>query len=601
MLVRILLFCLLGLVVAGGNGDSKASGGGHNRHGNGKGNGKGKKLPLKPNMVLILADDQDAGTHTREIMPRLFDRLVDKGVNYENFFTPVSLCCPSRVSLLRTQAAHNHNITNVELPHGGWVKFNNAGYVKHTMPDFLQAAGYNTYYVGKYMNQQTEANCVELPVSGFNASDMLVDPYTYDYWRPGFSVNNGPVEIHEDTYSNDIVAQKGLAHLDSALASSRPFFVGIAPIGPHSYMNSSLRKSSARLYMDTPLWPIRHNHMFNDAQLPRTESFNPDEPMGVSWVKTLPKLNSSNVAYLDEFYRGRLRSLQSIDEMVGQIFDKLEAAGALDNTYVIYTSDNGFALGTHRRQPGKTLAFEEDIKVPLAIRGPGMPKGFTDTVSSYGMVDLSRTFLDLAGAKPDYEDDGTKINLHLGNERSTGARSYMKHRHSLTEFWVRGIEEGRFVESSYRLNNTYRTLRVHDTVAGKPVTYSYGVWCTGERELYDLTTDPYQVRNLLAPLNALGKFAAFDADAVLGTEMQRVLHRLDALTLVLKTCVGKSCVEPYSALFPRGQVHTLREAMRGKYDGFFANLPKVHFDHCMLGYQSRLEQPEWDDAWAYMK
>lgn len=116
-------------------------------------------------------------------------------------------------------------------------------------------------------------------------------------------------------------------------------------------------------------------------------------------------------------------------------------------------ADNGFALGTHRRQPGKTLGFEEDIKVPLVIRGPGVPEGIVDDVSSYGMVDLSRTFLDLAGAKPDYEDDGTKINLHQKADKKEQA-NYAKHRHTLSEFWVKGIEEGKYVVDSYRLNNS---------------------------------------------------------------------------------------------------------------------------------------------------
>lgn len=171
-------------------------------------------------------------------MPRTFEKLVDHGVTYSNFFTPVSLCCPSRVSLLRIQAAHNHNITFVDAPWGGWEIFNQYGYVGHTLPDFLQQAGYNTYYVGKFMNSHTAENCVSMPVSGFNGSDFLVDPYTYDYWTPGFSHNNGPVEIHNGTYSTDIVAEKSLGHLDEALADDRPFFVGIAPIGPHSRMSS---------------------------------------------------------------------------------------------------------------------------------------------------------------------------------------------------------------------------------------------------------------------------------------------------------------------------------------------------------------------------
>jgi arylsulfatase A-like enzyme len=193
--------------------------------------------------------------------------------------------------------------------------------------------------------------------------------------------------------------------------------------------------------------------MFADAQVPRNENFNPDEATGVSWVKHLPKLNSTHVEYLDEFYRGRVRALQSVDELVGQVMDRLEAAGVMDNTYIFYTADNGFALGSHRRQPGKTLGYEEDIKVPLVIRGPGMPEGITDKVSSYGMVDLSRTFLDLAGAKPDYEDDGTKINLHQ-KEGKKEQKNYEKHRHSLSEYWLRGIEEGKFVEASYRENNS---------------------------------------------------------------------------------------------------------------------------------------------------
>ena len=150
---------------------------------------------------------------------------------------------------------------------------------------------------------------------------------------------------------------------------------------------------------------------------------------------------------------------------------------------------------------------------------------------------------------------------------------------------------------------------MHDVVDGQAHTFSYAVWCTGERELYDLVSDPYQVRNQLAPLNALGPFMPFDAAApgpggkgpAVSVETQRLLHRLDALTLVLKTCKGESCVHPYGAMFPGGKIVTLQQAMDRKYDDYFANLPKVRFDHCMLGYQSRLEKPEWEDAWAYGK
>lgn len=210
--------------------------------------------------------------------------------------------------------------------------------------------------------------------------------------------------------------------------------------------------------MDIPAPHPRHANLFATEQLERKVSFNPDEPQGVSWVKTLPKLVSAEVeagliqnatqeAYLDEFYRGRLRSLQPVDELVEELVKKLEKAGQLDNTYIIYTADNGYALGTHRRQPGKTLGYEEDIHVPLIVRGPNVRKGFRDTLSSYGMVDLSRTILELAGARAVYHDDGVKIDLHQGDAVHGLAR------HSISEYWVLGAEEGVY-SGGVRQNNS---------------------------------------------------------------------------------------------------------------------------------------------------
>lgn len=135
-----------------------------------------------------MTDDQDVGTLTKpHFLPRINKYLIDEGVVYDNFFTPVSICCPSRASLFRTQLGHNHNISFVSAPWGGWELFNKYGYVHHTLPDFLQQAGYDTYYTGKLMNEHSVDNCERLPVSGFNSSDFLVDPYTYDYWHPAFS------------------------------------------------------------------------------------------------------------------------------------------------------------------------------------------------------------------------------------------------------------------------------------------------------------------------------------------------------------------------------------------------------------------------------
>ncbi len=149
----------------------------------------------------------------------------------------------------------------------------------------------------------------------------------------------------------------------------------------------------------------------------------------------------------------------------------------------------------------------------------------------------------------------------------------------------------------------YRTLRVHDEFEGKPFTYSYSVWCTGERELYDLESDPHQVKNLLKGLNDLGPFTSFTA-SILPTKTQKLLDRLDGLLLVLKTCKGEVCHRPYSTLFPDinltgGEVYTFSQALEGRFDEYFRGLPKVQYDKCELGYQSRLEKPDWNDRLAY--
>lgn len=142
---------------------------------------------------------------------------------------------------------------------------------------------------------------------------------------------------------------------------------------------------------------------------------------------------------------------------------------------------------------------------------------------------------------------------------------------------------------------------MHDEVDGNPLTYSYSVWCTGERELYDLNTDPYQVRNILAPLNAEGRFTPFNRSS-LSTDNRRLVERLDGLLLVLKTCKGNSCRQPYHELFPsEGKLHALSQVLDAKYDDYFANLPRVQWSECILGFQSRMEKPEWDPSLAYGK
>lgn len=154
----------------------------------------------------------------------------------------------------------------------------------------------------------------------------------------------------------------------------------------------------------------------------------------------MPKQSSTQVEYNDEFYRSRLRALQAVDELVDDIFSLLEQYGILDNTYVIYSSDNGYHIGQHRLPPGKECGYEEDVNVPLIVRGPNVPKGITtDQVTSH--TDLVPTILGLTGAQPRDDFDGAAIPLR---EDEIALSDGGRHEHVNLEYWGFALAEGKY-------------------------------------------------------------------------------------------------------------------------------------------------------------
>ena len=144
------------------------------------------------------------------------------------------------------------------------------------------------------------------------------------------------------------------------------------------------------------------------------------------------------ITYNDDFYRARLQALQAVDEIVEGIIHRLSAHGILDNTYIIYTTDNGYHISQHRLNPGKECGFEEDINIPLIIRGPGVPKGEVDVVTAH--TDLAPTILKIAGGKWERDDfDGSPIPL---NVREVEDAKETRQEHVNVEFWGRSIPEG---------------------------------------------------------------------------------------------------------------------------------------------------------------
>jgi N-acetylglucosamine-6-sulfatase len=163
------------------------------------------------------------------------------------------------------------------------------------------------------------------------------------------------------------------------------------------------------------------------------------QPGGASWIKRLARLTDEVIEYNDDFYRARLQALQAVDELVEGVIIRLEQAGILENTYIFYTSDNGYHISQHRLNPGKECGFEEDINIPLIVRGPGVPIGESKVVTAH--TDLAPTFLQLAGAKWGWDGlDGTPIPL---KKEDFEDEKKSRQEHVNIEFWGRSIPEGK--------------------------------------------------------------------------------------------------------------------------------------------------------------
>ncbi|KAJ3531101.1 hypothetical protein NM208_g9030 [Fusarium decemcellulare] len=537
----------------------------------------------RKNIVFILTDDQDAALDSVSYMPLLNKHIVDRGTSFVNHFTTTAICCPSRVSLWTGKQPHNTNVTDVSPPYGGFPKFVSQGLNDNYLPVWLQEAGYNTYYTGKLFNSHTINNYNSPFPAGWTGTNFLLDPGTYSYLNPIYQRNSEPPVHHHGEHTLDLIAGYASESLEEAIDSDKPFFLAIAPVAPHS--NIDVNRGGGAPLMTIPIPAERHSHLFEGIRVPRTSNFNPDSPSGVSWIRQLPQLNESRVSYLDDYYRARLQALQGVDEIVEQVVKQLDDAGLLDDTYIIYSSDNGFHLGQHRLPPGKECGFDEDIRVPLYIRGPGVGAGSVETAVTTH-IDLAPTLLRLAGVDLRRDFDGTPIPVLPGGKEVPDTK---RHEHVAVEYWGIAIAEGDIggFDGKGQIvvpNNTYKGVRI----VHEDYDLYYSAWCSNEHELYDLKTDLGQLRNLF-PHEGHG--VTRDAP-LLGTSTRQVINRLDALMLVLKSCKGESCIEPWKVLHPDGDVVNLQDALKQEFDGFYEQQVKVRFDRCENGYLIDAEGPQ---------
>ncbi|CAN8101635.1 unnamed protein product [Discula destructiva] len=527
-----------------------------------------------------MTDDQDKRLGSTDYMTVLQRELMAKGTEFSNHYTTQALCCPARSSLFRGQQIHNTNITNVIKPGGTYNKWVLSQQDQNYLPFWLNSAGYRTEYIGKIMNGYGISNYATKP-KGWDHVDALCEPFIDDYNVPVWSQNGNTPQYYPGWHQTDVHRLKVLERMDNITASDDPFFLMITPFTPHVAYEQG--RASSR-----PIPLQRHMDQFLNETAPQTPNFNPsDEVQQASksgWVQYLTAMNSSAIDFADFVYQSRIQALQGVDEIIEDVIAKLEEKGILDNTYVIYTSDNGYHLGQHRVPGGKSLFYNEDTNIPFVVRGPNVPAGVNSSLPSLHL-DLAPTFLEIAGVnETDYPVffDGRSVLSQWHNplvNDAPGAGLGNSRESMNIEYWgLVGIEapSGPELGGSYT-NNTYKTIRV----VGDQENWAYAVWCNGQTELYNVTADPYELTNLAR------------GDDI-STSHQRVINRLNALLMVTKSCEQDRCRDPWAQLVPDNNGTTLVslvQALNETYDDFFEAFQKVTFSTCMEFQWTPAEEP----------
>jgi len=354
-----------------------------------------------PHFVVIRTDDQDLAhtldvlrPDTGEFLLEHVKKIARQGIDFTRCVTSYPLCAPSRASFLTGQYAHNHRVLSNDAPDGGYAALDHA----NTLAVWLQRAGYRTAHCGKYLNGYGAAHGVP---PGWDEMFTFLDPRRFfDYLV--FTDDRGILaygSLPED-YSTDVLTAEAVSFLRKQASGEQPLFLLVDYAGPHVGTGGS-----GQFAVPAP----RHQGLFAGFEPDFPPSFNEadvaDKPR---YVRSNPPFPPAQVDGFKKAIRLRLEALASIDEGVGAILEALEETGLLEDTVVIFTSDNGYQLGEHRIRASKGWVYEESIHVPLIVRGPGLPRGVSvDALVSN--VDLAPTIVELSGAAPGLAMDGRSL------------------------------------------------------------------------------------------------------------------------------------------------------------------------------------------------
>jgi N-acetylglucosamine-6-sulfatase len=440
-----------------------------------------QEVNRRPNVLFILTDDQDPESLAR--MANVKSHLVHKGTRFINAFVTTPECCPSRVSFMRGQYVHNHGVLSNMGPKGGYDRFIELGLQRSTVATWLHDAGYATFYAGKFMNGYVGARYVPPGWDKWYAFSSGVDQ-NYTVNENGALKTYTQDQQHETYYLRDRAEAFIRNHKRGA-----PWFAWVSTHAPHGPQTIA----------------PKFRHSYDDAKMPRPPSYNEanvsDKP---KWIRNNPRLDSNcstDEGQLDchqqavKEWRDRQEALKSVDVMANDLIKALVQTNQMDRTYIVFASDNGYLLYRHRA-PGKAAPYEESQGIPFVVRGPGVQRGVVSD-KLVANIDLAPTIAEWAGIQPPGYVDGRSL-VPILEGTATSLRQRLL----------------------FELSLGYRHYSGVRTADGE----TYVEYESGEKENYDLRTDPWQLKSGHAD-----------------RENAQRIGELSARLSELKTCARASC------------------------------------------------------------
>lgn len=455
-----------------------------------------------PNVLFVLTDDQRLDD--MQYLPQVVQLIGQQGMAFDNEFDNVTLCCPARTSILRGQYSHNTGVLTNGGSNGGFETAYKDNLEQATVGTAMHDAGYLTGLFGKYLNGYPNTVSPSYIPPGWDTWSSASKGNPYSEYNYTLNENGRQVAYarRPEDYGTDVYMAQAKDFINQAAQQRKPFFAYLAVYAPHQPATPAPQDEQA----------------FSGLQAPRDPAYNEadvsDKP---AYIRELPPLSQRQQGNIDNLYRRRAQSLQAVDRGVAGLIDQLRQNGQLDDTYIIFTSDNGFHLGQHRMPSGKQTAYEPDIHLPLLIRGPGISVG-SHVSALTGNIDLAPTIAALGGATLKDNPDGRSLVPFLnGNAPGDWRQAYLlehwtdastaQDRSGAAELEPDDPDQGGVAPGDQPAQPSAPAAvpvaagKIPEFQGIRTAGYAYVEYVTGERELYDLTKDPDELNNLAGSAN----------------------------------------------------------------------------------------------------